>query len=123
MNNDHDNELDSPPIEIYSKSETDMPTIDIVTDIRELNVEEAKKGFDVSQSQEGTRAKIALNFTYFFLFLVAISIIVPFLLYGLSPEKFSQPIDNAKELVTILASVLAGPFGFIVGFYFKQDTD
>lgn len=70
--------------------------------------------------QEQTRSKIAVLFTKMFLALVGITILLPFIINLVVPETFVDPLSDAKELVTVLASVLAGPFGFIVGFYFKQ---
>lgn len=70
--------------------------------------------------QEQTRSKIAVLFTKMFLALVGITILLPFVVNLIVPESFIDPLSDAKELVTVLASVLAGPFGFIVGFYFKQ---
>ena len=81
------------------------------------------RDFNITQSQERTRSKIALNFTYMFLLLVTLCLLLPFMINLVVPKSFDDPIGNAKELVTLLASVLAGPFGFIVGFYFKQSQD
>ncbi len=74
-------------------------------------------------SQEHTRAKIALYFTYVFLFLVATSMLAPLLINIIWPHTFNDPIESGKNLVTVLSSILAGPFGFIVGFYFKQENN
>lgn len=78
------------------------------------------QNISVSYSQEQTRANIAKIFTYVFLLLVAIAMTGPLIGNVIRPGTFSDPIDSAKTLLTVLASVLAGPFGFIVGFYFKQ---
>lgn len=126
---EHDYELDPAPNEIYSSTTSESsssipPVIDVRNmDMEPIKVEDEVGDFNVKASQEGTRARIALNFTNIFLLLVALSILAPFIVYLFLPQNFSQPLESAKELVTILASVLAGPFGFIVGFYFKQNTD
>ncbi len=78
---------------------------------------------DVSAAQEETRAKIALYFTKFFLIIITISVSIPFVANFIIPNTFTDPLNSSKELVTLLASVLAGPFGFIVGFYFKQGNN
>lgn len=129
---DNDNDLDIPnkPIgagvifsDSSNSSRDDLENVDEHVDLDEVDVdiENETRGFNVSVAQEETRAKIALHFTNFFLTLVAASLVIPFILNLLVPVKFDSPIENAKELITVLSSVLAGPFGFIVGFYFKQN--
>ncbi len=71
-------------------------------------------------SQEATRAKIAWGFTQIFLLIVIIALILPTIISIAFPEVIENPITTSKELITLVASVLAGPFGFIVGFYFKE---
>jgi hypothetical protein len=87
-----------------------------------LDITKNTETFDVTASQEATRARIALLFTQSFLLLVVFALATPFVLTLAAPESFPDPIESAKTLVTLLASVLAGPFGFIVGFYFKQNS-
>jgi len=70
-----------------------------------------------------TRAKIAWTFTIVFLFLVIVSLILPIATGLVGANLFDDPIEASKVLVTTIASVLAGPFGFIVGFYFKQNSE
>ncbi|MBD3279584.1 MAG: hypothetical protein GF390_02630 [Candidatus Pacebacteria bacterium] len=80
--------------------------------------------FDKAASQESTRAHIAQMFSVVFLALVTLTLIGPFIINGLQPNTFADPVATAKELATLIAGVLGGPFGFIVGFYFKQgDTE
>lgn len=110
--NDHSDALDKAPAQPL---EIDLSDADV--EVGEV------RGFDVSQSQEETRSKIALGFTNFFLMLVGVAMLMPFVVSFIFPGTFADPLMSAKELVTLLASVLAGPFGFIVGFYFKQSTD
>lgn len=118
-------ELDAAPttvpienVPLFPTSETEQP-IDI--DIPDFP--EVTNQFDIKASQEGTRAKIAMRFTTWFLLLVALVLIGPFLANIYNPQAFPNPLSSSKELVTVLSSILAGPFGFIVGFYFKQSTD
>lgn len=85
--------------------------------------QEVLSSSSISQSQEQTRAKIALGFTYVFLLLVSVSVLLPFALHMTRNDLFPQPLDAVKELTTTIASILAGPFGFIVGFYFKKESD
>ena len=77
-------------------------------------------GAQISVSQEATRSKIAWTFTQIFLLLVVIALVLPTVINIGFPGTFGSPLETTKELVTLIASVLAGPFGFIVGFYFKE---
>lgn len=118
----HENELNNPPADNQSidaaPSQIPSQTLDVQ---KPIDVAGEAGQFDVTAAQEGTRAKIALFFTQMFLILVVASLLAPFIFYMIAPETVPQPLASAKELVTIMASVLAGPFGFIVGFYFKQN--
>jgi hypothetical protein len=77
----------------------------------------------ISESQEQTRARIAMTFTQVFLMLIIASFIIPIAIFLANPTLISDPVDTIKELTTTIASILAGPFGFVVGFYFKKNTD
>jgi len=98
-----------------------------------IEIEEAPIDTEISQSeqspigvvasQESTRAQIALLYTYFFLMIVFLGIIGPFVVTAVAPNIVSDPLKTAKELVTVIASILGGSFGFIVGFYFKNDEN
>ncbi len=129
MNEDqHEGELDARQEnkEVYNAPAETLKPIDVRKEldlIAPINLGSEEKTFNVTAAQEETRAKIALYFTRAFLFLVGLALAAPFVLNFGFPEIISNPLGAAKELVTILASVLAGPFGFIVGFYFKQGQD
>jgi hypothetical protein len=134
MNDEQGNVLDNPPARpseeasdvVYSAPEA---TEEVVEEDNEgsyntpIDVEVESALFNISASQEETRASIAQLFTRAFLFLVGVALVAPFLANYALPDVVPQPISASKELVTVLASVLAGPFGFIVGFYFKQNQD
>lgn len=134
---DNDNELDTPPVgEVVVESAPATATDRTGLEDSSGVVGEASGQIDIntgsqdvlllssiSQSQEQTRAKIALWFTYVFLFLVSLSVLLPFALHMTRNDLFPQPIEAVKELTTTIASILAGPFGFIVGFYFKKGSD
>ncbi len=78
---------------------------------------------NVAASQENTRAGIAWTFTIVFLALVFSCIIGPFIINALFPGNIDNPLEVAKQLSTNIGSILGGPFGFIMGFYFKQKED
>ena len=92
--------------------------VDVQTGTNLLDV-----GSTISGSQEKTRAKIAWTFTQIFLLLVIIALLLPILINIGFPKTFADPVETAKSLLTVISSVLAGPFGFIVGFYFKQNNE
>lgn len=77
----------------------------------------------ISVSQEATRAKIALTFTQIFLLIVIIALVLPTFIKIGFPDIIPDATETTKALITLIASVLAGPFGFIVGFYFKQERE
>lgn len=77
----------------------------------------------ISISQEATRAKIAWTFTQVFLLIVIIALVLPSVVKIGFPDIIPDAVETTKTLITLIASVLAGPFGFIVGFYFKQERE
>jgi uncharacterized membrane protein len=85
--------------------------------------EQTQTPFNISASQENTRAQIAKIYTIVFLTIIFLTITIPFLVAGISPNCINDPLATAKELVTMIASILGGSFGFIVGFYFKNDEN
>ncbi len=104
-------------VEEVSVKESNMGT----TISEPVDISFASSNIDVlSKAQEDTRAKIALTFTHSFLIIIAVCLFLPFILKAVSESIFPSPMDAAKDLITTTASVLSGPFGFIVGFYFKQ---
>lgn len=110
--NDNDNALDPAPSSNLDIEPVAVPQATTIT--------QSTTPVDVEHSQESTRSKIALMFTQFFLLIIAIAFIGPFVMAFIDPRTFPNPAEVSKNLVTETASVLAGPFGFIVGFYFKQ---
>lgn len=71
--------------------------------------------FDPIQHKDQTRATIAKIFTWGFFFLVAVTLIGAPIYNALFP---TSQIDMKDILVTI-SGVIGGPFGFVVGYYFK----
>lgn len=122
--NDNDNALDTKPTAIpplAGPTTVNSSTPDAASPLK-VTTEVALPTFDITSSQESTRAKIALYFTYFFSVAMMLAFIGPFLVALLNPGLVMSPLEVSKSLVTEIASVLAGPVGFIVGFYFKQTT-
>lgn len=138
---DHDNEIDlRPPSEEVPTTgqveavhpepseqaevlptQEEKPTLALL-DTQEVDIDMGFNRIDISASQEETRAKIAWTFTQIFLFLVGLGVISPLVVSIVSPEIFPDPVEISKGLLMTISSILAGPFGFIVGFYFKQEN-
>ena len=133
MDNLSDSEvLDTPPV---TTSPLKVSTVSLHADsgVHEedifnngsLNLSAGEKPTDletstISRSQEQTRARIAWVFTQIFLLVVVITLVLPTVVNIGFPRTFADPVETSKTLLTTMASVLAGPFGFIVGFYFKK---
>lgn len=108
-------------VSIPTATVTEEPMVDI--DAAGVEIEESAKDISISASQEGTRARIALLFSQSFLLFIVFALAMPLIIHLVNPQVFADPIESSKSLLTAVASVLAGPFGFIVGFYFKQNSN
>lgn len=124
---DDDFELDAlPPPPLTTTSPTELPELTLDEDQARFGVNESlgEDQFEdrqtISVSQEVTRSKIAWVFTQLFLLMVVTALVLPTVINVGFPGTFVDSLETTKELVTLIASVLAGPFGFIVGFYFKE---
>ncbi len=122
---DDDYELDATPIPANENipNPASIPLIASATIDSNILTNESNvnaNSTNIVQSQELTRSKIAREFTQMFLLIVTATLILPTAVKIGFPDLFGDPITITKELVTLVASVLAGPFGFIVGFYFKE---
>lgn len=93
----------------------------VIDNLREpMIITKGLETLDITASQEETRARIAWLFTTVFLSMIGAAFALPAVTNIIAPRTFVNPLETTKELVTLLASILAGPFGFIVGFYFKK---
>lgn len=121
---DDDFELDTPP----PNPTIESPSLEVTMGSTPLKTaaDEDKLFYHTSKisvSQEATRAKIALTFTQIFLLIVIIALVLPTVIKIGFPDIIPDATETTKSLITLIASVLAGPFGFIVGFYFKQERE
>ena len=106
-------------------SSLDMPVDTSKTTImtEPVDISFATSNIDLlSKAQEDTRAKIAVTFTQSFLVIIGLCLFFPFLLKAVNMEIVANPMETTKDLITTISSILSGPFGFLVGFYFKQST-
>jgi hypothetical protein len=79
--------------------------------------------FNPQRHKDETRAMIAKTFTCGFFIIIAIIIIgVP--TYNISIQA-TQPDQmlNVKDMLITVSSVIGGPFGFVVGYYFKGSEE
>jgi len=63
--------------------------------------------------REKDRGRLAMLFVVLFFIVIFVSFWV-----GYNTEEFT--IEHYKDLLTTVSSILSGPLGFIIGFYFKE---
>ena len=68
-----------------------------------------------AEKREDTRSRIALYYVLGFLF----SILICFVIAGF--QKLT--VSDTRDLIVSVSSVLSGPLGFIIGFYFKTSNN
>lgn len=71
----------------------------------------------IKQSADAKREKNRGFLAMVFVILFFCVIFVTFLI-GYHTDNFK--IDDYKDLLTTVSSILSGPLGFIIGFYFKE---
>lgn len=76
--------------------------------------------FNPQRHKDETRAMIAKTFTCGFFIIVAI-ILVGIPIYNLYAP--SQNVMDVKDMLIAVSSVIGGPFGFVVGYYFKGSEE
>ncbi len=69
--------------------------------------------FTVDEKREQSRGTLAMVFVILFFCVIFISFLI-----GYFTEDFG--IQEYKDLLTTVSSILSGPLGFIIGFYFKE---
>ncbi|MDE2016029.1 MAG: hypothetical protein KGI72_05900 [Patescibacteria group bacterium] len=68
-----------------------------------------------AEKREDTRSKIALYYVIGYLFLV-LSTLFLFWVRSLA-------VNDLRDLLLALSGILSGPLGFIIGYYFKSESD
>jgi len=66
-----------------------------------------------AEKREDTRSSIALSYVIGYLILVLVILI----------RGFWLGINDLKDLLVTLSGILSGPLGFIVGYYFKSESN
>lgn len=77
-----------------------------------------KPAFNAAEKRETTRSTIALIYVWGFLGIIAVALIGAGVLLFLGHLKF----NNVKDILVTLSGILSGPFGFIIGYYFKAES-
>ncbi len=67
----------------------------------------------VDEKRERNRGTLAMVFVILFFCVIFVTFII-----GYSTTDFG--IQDYKDLLTTVSSILSGPLGFIIGFYFKE---
>lgn len=70
----------------------------------------------VDEKREQNRGTLAMVFVILFFCVIFVTFII-----GYTTDNFD--IQNYKDLLTTVSSILSGPLGFIIGFYFKEKYD
>nr|WP_299344746.1 hypothetical protein [Allomuricauda sp.] len=84
----------------------------IITDIGE-RVQNIVIKQNEDMKREKNRGLLAILFVVLFFIVIFVTFWV-----GYNTEEFS--IQHYKDLLTTVSSILSGPLGFIIGFYFKE---
>tara|TARA_R110000764_G_scaffold226936_2_gene316847 strand:+ start:248 stop:559 length:312 start_codon:yes stop_codon:yes gene_type:complete len=89
-----------------------MNTNNILTDLgQRLENIVIKQSSDVKR--EKNRGVLAMVFVILFFCVIFVTFII-----GYSTDGFET--NDYKDLLTTVSSILSGPLGFIIGFYFKE---
>ena len=65
------------------------------------------------EKRERNRGTLAMVFIILFFCVIFVTFAI-----GYTTENFD--VQNYKDLLTTVSSILSGPLGFIIGFYFKE---
>lgn len=75
----------------------------------------SQRAFKLAEHREHTRSKIALYYVLGYLFIIAIVL-------GIAAYK-NFAVADYKDMLLAISGVLSGPLGFIIGYYFKADSN
>ncbi|NJB69929.1 hypothetical protein GGR42_000391 [Saonia flava] len=92
-----------------------MSTDNILTNLgQRLENIVIKQGAD--EKREKNRGVLAMVFVVLFFCVIFVTFII-----GYATDDFET--NDYKDLLTTVSSILSGPLGFIIGFYFKERQD
>ncbi|MEK6154109.1 hypothetical protein WIW50_12640 [Flavobacteriaceae bacterium 3-367] len=85
----------------------------VLTDLSERIHKVTVEKSTVDEKRERNRGTLAMVFVILFFCVIFVTFII-----GYTTEDFQ--IQDYKDLLTTVSSILSGPLGFIIGFYFKE---
>ncbi|MEM7486700.1 MAG: hypothetical protein AAF348_15945 [Bacteroidota bacterium] len=88
----------------------------ILTDLGQRIHKVVVKKSTVDEKREKNRGALAFVFVILFFCVIFVTFVI-----GYTTEGFE--IQDYKDLLTTVSSILSGPLGFIIGFYFKEKYD
>lgn len=99
--------------------ETDEKELSFEKLLEELvdKTDKPESNFDYRRHEDETRSKIACIFTRAFFWIIALALILIPLYNWIIPS--GTEALNLKDTLLVLSSIMGGPFGFVVGYYFK----
>lgn len=80
----------------------------------------AVPSFDPKKHKDETRAKIALFVVRFYFWLIGVLLVLAPVYNYFAPATLTLDV---KDLLAVLSGVISGPFGFVVGYYFKGSEE
>jgi len=89
-----------------------MSTNDILTNLGQ-RLENVVIKQSAGEKREKNRGVLAMVFVVLFFCVIFVTFII-----GYSTDGFET--NDYKDLLTTVSSILSGPLGFIIGFYFKE---
>lgn len=76
----------------------------------------ATKGFAPVEYNDKVRSQIALFVVKWYFYLIGIALILGPIYNQVAQPDVRIGIEN---MITVLSGIISGPFGFVVGYYFK----
>ena len=100
--------------EAKNEQQAETYTLDEAEEIPELEPITQLEPDIVSQKREDVRGALSMVFLIGFFAVLIIGIVAAIYF----PQ--GDPANNIKEIVLTISGVLAGPLGFVIGFYFRS---
>lgn len=91
----------------------------IYSEVKRLAESRKPARFNPKEHKDKIRSRIAYTFTVAYFFLIAVTLIgVPVYNYWVVHVE-PELILNVKDVLLVISGVISGPFGFVLGYYFK----
>ncbi|OGE79246.1 MAG: hypothetical protein A2751_04620 [Candidatus Doudnabacteria bacterium RIFCSPHIGHO2_01_FULL_46_14] len=76
-------------------------------------------GFQVQEQRERIRGRFALYYIVGFMIIVVVALLISFFLLYRGKMEF----ENVTNMLVTISGILSGPLGFIIGYYFKAESN